>query len=268
MDRISKQENSTPYTEAEIMAVWRSEWQNEVHTSIKTQFSRLFVEGYRVYKKYLPPEDQPFTLLEIGAGSGRYGVAIARDYRLSKVTITDPLVESTHLIRGAVRELNLTNVVVQEEDSLNLSFPDNSFDVVFADVVIQHIIDTDTALSEMLRVLKPKGKLILSVVNTRNPFHFLYKKLLSFLGKEYHYGYERTYTRSEFKELFKRTGITEVTQDGFYCAYGMYRWGYTYKIFKLCGRILNRIIGYTERAFGRIISPRYGFIIVCIGTKP
>jgi ubiquinone/menaquinone biosynthesis C-methylase UbiE len=267
MNRIPKQENSTQYTEQDIMAVWRSEWQGEAHTSIKTQFSRLFTEGYRVYKKYLPREDASFTMLEIGAGSGRYGIAIARDYKHSRVTITDPLAESIHLIRSAVHELNLSNVVVQEEDSLNLSFPDNTFDVVFGDVVIQHIIRREDAMKELRRVLKPGGTLILSTVNSYNPPHRLLKWVLACLNREYSYGYERTYTPRELQDFFTQEGFSQVQLDGFYAAYGVYRWGYTYKPFKIIGRVLNRIISYIDPYIRRWVSRKLGFIILCAGVK-
>jgi ubiquinone/menaquinone biosynthesis C-methylase UbiE len=253
------------YTTNDITAVWRKAWMSESHTPIKLQFSRLFTEGYAVYRQYLP--HTPFTLLEVGAGSGRYGIAIARDYTESKVTITDPLTESTTLIRKAVTELSLENVVVHEEDCLHLSFPDSTFDVVFADVVIQHILDVDRAMEELKRVLKPQGRLILSVVNTRNPFHRLYKCGLRLVGREYSYGYERTYTMEELEALFKRHNIVDIRHDGFFMAYGMYRWGYTYPIFKFVARVINRCVTMVEKVSYRFFSRRWGFIIVACGRK-
>lgn len=249
----------------DIENVWRVAWRKERGVSISKQFSRLFTEGYKVYRKYLPREQ--FTLLELGAGSGRYGVAIARDNPGAHITITDPLSESVTLIQTAVDELHLSNVSVDAQDSLALTFPDNSFDVVFADVVIQHIIDRDKALQEMKRVLKPGGTLILSVVNTNNPFHSIYKKLLNIVGREYSYGYERTYTPKELSSLFTEHGLMSVQQDGFFVAYGMYRWGYTYTFFKVCARLINRCITVVERYTGRSFSRKLGFIILCIGTK-
>ncbi len=258
-------QNGTSMDQKDIDEVWRREWQRERGGSIMKQFSRLFTEGYRVYAKYLP--DEPFSLLEIGAGSGRYGIAIARDNPAAHVTISDPLQESTELISDAVKELGLKNVSVRIEDSLKLSFGDRMFDIVFADVVVQHIIDTDTAMKVMIRVLKPGGTLMLSTVNTHNPFHFIYKKILALRSREYEYGYERTYTPRELTRFFEKHGLTEVRVDGFFMAYGMYRWGYTYSIFKLFGRMLNRCITHIDRATGRHLSRKYGFIVVCVGIK-
>ncbi len=139
--------------------------------------------------------------------------------------------------------------------------------MVFADVVLQHIIDRDTAFEEMMRVLKPSGTLILYAVNTPNPFHSFYKKMLALAGREYEYGYERTYTPRELMTFFEEHGLTRVEEDGFFIAYGMYRWGYTYPIFKITARIINRSVRLVESLTGRVFSSRYGFIIVCVGKK-
>lgn len=42
-------------------------------------------------------------------------------------------------------------------DICNLPFEDNSFDVVFCNHVLEHIVDDKKAMSELYRVLRPKG---------------------------------------------------------------------------------------------------------------
>lgn len=48
-------------------------------------------------------------------------------------------------------------------DILALPFKDNSFDVVFCNHVLEHIIDDKKAMQELYRVLKPKGMAILQI---------------------------------------------------------------------------------------------------------
>jgi len=48
-------------------------------------------------------------------------------------------------------------------DLTALAFPDNSFDVVICNHVLEHIVDEKKALDEIYRVLKPKGWAILQV---------------------------------------------------------------------------------------------------------
>ena len=71
-------------------------------------------------------------------------------------------------LKGA-KEIILTDIVadvgVKEEDATALSFPDNSFDVVICRELIEHVIDADLAFSEIRRVLKPKGYLLITTPN-------------------------------------------------------------------------------------------------------
>ena len=53
--------------------------------------------------------------------------------------------------------------VDRTEDLTNLSFPDGSFDLVYASHVLEHINDDQSALREIRRVLSPGGVAILPV---------------------------------------------------------------------------------------------------------
>lgn len=53
--------------------------------------------------------------------------------------------------------------VDEREDLTHLSFNDNSFDVVYASHVLEHIRDDSAALSEIKRILRPGGFAILPV---------------------------------------------------------------------------------------------------------
>lgn len=70
---------------------------------------------------------------------------------------------------------------VRHEDALNLSFGDQSFDMVVANDVYEHVPDIRKALGEASRVLKENGELVFSV-----PFYPLKKKTQkrAFLRKE------------------------------------------------------------------------------------
>jgi SAM-dependent methyltransferase len=55
---------------------------------------------------------------------------------------------------------------VRHEDALRLSFPDDSFDLIVSNDVFEHVPDIDRCLHEVVRVLRPGGRLLFSV-----PFH-------------------------------------------------------------------------------------------------
>ncbi len=50
-----------------------------------------------------------------------------------------------------------------KEDITKISFPDNSFDIIFCSHVLEHIEDDIKAMKELYRVLKPEGFAILQV---------------------------------------------------------------------------------------------------------
>lgn len=248
-----------------VNAVWERVWNDQSAISSREIFKhRLFVEGYPIFKQYIPPDAK--HILEIGGGSGRYGLAFARDFPQSAVAITDVLPESLEIVKKLGQELKLDNITTQKEDALFLSFPDNYFDAVFADVVIQHIPEYQKALNEMARVLKPGGFLIVSTVNVWN-FHMLYKIILRIFGKDYPYGYEKSFIKKELREVLRKSGVSVFAEDGFYVAYGIYRLKYISRIFGLLGKVCNRMVKVIDSVSGRFLSRYFGFEIVIVGKK-
>ena len=53
------------------------------------------------------------------------------------------------------RERNLSNVELRVMNALNMDFPDNTFDVVWACESGEHMPDKKKYVEEMTRVLKP-----------------------------------------------------------------------------------------------------------------
>jgi len=52
---------------------------------------------------------------------------------------------------------------IQNEDAMNLSFDDNSFDVIVSNDVFEHLPNIDRALNEAYRILKNSGLLLMSI---------------------------------------------------------------------------------------------------------
>jgi len=245
-----------------VNIVWKAQWQKEDAAALKDIFGhRLFVEGYPIVKKYL--DETGSRVLEIGAGTGRFGLQVAKDYLDKQVIITDVLDESLDVARTLAAKLELQNVEYQKEDVSGLSFPSNSFDLVIADVVIQHIENDQRAVNEMIRVLKPGGRVIITVMNSWN-IHNLYKKLR---GKKYEYGYEKAYTKEELRNVLHNAGAGVIAQDGFYPAYGIYRLKKHGKVFGFLGRALNRLNRIIDPITGRIFSRHFGFEHVVVAKK-
>lgn len=248
-------------------AVWRSEWTREIDVSeIRNLIrQRLFVEGYPVFKRHIPEDAQ--KILDVGSGTGRYGVMFAKDFPHAQVTVTDILEEALDVGRALAAELGVPNVEFAKEDALRMSFPDESFDVVFCDVVLQHIPNNQDALREILRVLKPGGTLIVSSVNTWNLPHTAYKSLLRLVGRQYSYGYEETFSPRSLKRFLERNSMRVVAVDGFYFAYGIYRLKAHHPVFAILGKIANRAAKTLDAISGRAVSRYFGFETFCVAQK-
>lgn len=252
-------------SQAAINAVWTSEWKNSLGTADKNFFTqRLFLEGYPVFKKYIPPHVK--KILDVGSGTGRYGLQFAKDFPDTHVTISDIVPESLELAKRIAGSSNLTNVSFERQDVNALSYQDESFDVVFCDAVIQHLPNVRNAMKEMRRVLKSDGVLIVSAVNAWN-FHTLFKLLLKFFGQPYRYGYEKSYSRNELKNLFFSYHLETVALDGFYSAYGIYRLKSHLSVFAWIGKALNRVTGFFDMLSNRLVSRLFGFEVFIVGKK-
>jgi len=99
-------------------------------------------------------------------------------------------------------------------DVLDIQFPDNSFDAIICNHVLEHIIDDGKALSELYRILKPEGWAILQV-----PISLTLEKTLedfaitSFSGREEAFGqgdHVRIYGRDYERRLSRAGFIVDV----------------------------------------------------------
>jgi ubiquinone/menaquinone biosynthesis C-methylase UbiE len=140
--------------------------------------------------------------LDIGCGTGEFTAAMAAaGARAVGVEVASAAVE-----RARARHPGLDFRLVPIDGSLPLK--DNSFDLVWASEVIEHVTDTARWLSEVRRVLAPGGRLLVTT-----PSHGRLRVALSGverfsepLGDHLH-----LYTRRSLAGLLDEFGFTDVT---------------------------------------------------------
>lgn len=95
-------------------------------------------------------------VLDAGCGSGRYSIALSR---LGAGEVVGVDYGDAGLAFGArlVERLEVENVVFQKGSLLDLPFPDESFDFVYANGTIHHTGDIPKGTREIFRVLKKGG---------------------------------------------------------------------------------------------------------------
>ncbi|MFG1604030.1 class I SAM-dependent methyltransferase [Actinoplanes sp. NPDC049265] len=105
----------------------------------------------------LPRLTSGVSLLDIGAGPGTITADLARRVAPGQVTALEISDAALAITRAEIEKQGLGNVVLTTGDVHALDFPDDSFDVVHAHQVLQHVADPVAALREMRRVVRPGG---------------------------------------------------------------------------------------------------------------
>jgi SAM-dependent methyltransferase len=105
-------------------------------------------------------------VLEVGCGQGTVLNHLAA--KGARAVGVDMSMASIQLTRAGARELG-RHVEVVQADAESLPFPDESFDAVVSFGVLHHTPDTAKAVSELRRVLKPRGLAIVMMYRTGNP---------------------------------------------------------------------------------------------------
>lgn len=148
------------------------------------------------------------TILDIGCGIGTY----VRRFRAFSGDVHGVDVEED---RVAEASLELPNIQVAAGESL--PYPDDTFDLVFSNEVIEHVADDRRTIAEAVRVTKPGGTIVIFAPNRLYPF----ETHGAYLGKRYVFGniplvnwlpdplrnrfapHVRAYTRKGIRSLFR-----------------------------------------------------------------
>ncbi|MCO6492116.1 MAG: methyltransferase domain-containing protein [Phaeodactylibacter sp.] len=140
--------------------------------------------------------------LNLGAGEGDYDSMIAGYCgQLVSCDINEQDV-------GYARALNakVPNLEYRVEDALNLSFEDNTFDLVISVEVIEHVGRPERMVEEIQRVLKPDGLALITFPSLDFPFTYdPINRLLSYFTDKkisqgaYAFGHDYLVSQKDFR---------------------------------------------------------------------
>jgi SAM-dependent methyltransferase len=223
---------------------------------------RLFLEhlpalaGLRIFKTDLWDEARNTRILAWASERG------ARAYGID---ISAPTV---HQARAAFARTALHCAV---SDVRDLPFRDGSFDAIYSMGTIEHFDETERAVAEMARVLKPGGTAIIGVPNRHDPFlRPLFAATLQTLGL-YAYGYEKSYSRRALRAMLEGAGLTVIDETAILFIPGWLRM-LDLACHAWC-RPLSALTGACVRPFVWLDQHvpavrRHGYLLATVVTKP
>ncbi len=131
-------EGTAMFSEAEAYERFMGRWSRRLATPL-LKFAGL-KDGDRV--------------LDVGSGTGAVALAVLQDAPASRVVGIDP---SPAYVAHARTRVGSGHATFEEGDAQRLRFPDGSFDVTLALLVVNFIPDREAAVREMARVTRPGG---------------------------------------------------------------------------------------------------------------
>ena len=214
------------------------------------------LRGRSLFKTDLWDEAKNTEILDWAAGQGArpHGVDIAFD-----------------VVRDARRVLARHRPGFAVSDVRVLPFRTGAFDLVYSMGTIEHFADSDVAVREIFRVLKPGGVAIIGVPNKLDPFlRPLMVHCLNKLGA-YSYGMEKSFSARGLRRLVESAGFRVTATSGILFIPGWLR-----MLDLLCHTRWPRlaaITGWLVEPFRRLYRHvpavrRHGYLIACVASKP
>lgn len=170
-------------------------WPRDYDKSIKGRlagFRAMYKQAYKILEKnYFNSEKiEGKKLLDIGCGTGVFLQSLASKYQNSYFYGID-IAET--MIKNAKEQNSFKNLEFKVGNVSNLEFQDNEFDYVTS-LISLHYWEHDKAVSEIRRVLKPQGKILIA------------DHKIAISGK----GYEKIFSKKELKKFFEKNGFINV----------------------------------------------------------
>ncbi|HET6627252.1 MAG TPA: methyltransferase domain-containing protein [Nocardioidaceae bacterium] len=220
-------------------------------------------------------------VLDMGCGAGRHAFELYR--RGTDVIALDQDADELSAVSDMFAAMRAAHAVpdgaeadVKQGDALQLPFADGEFDRVVAAEVLEHIAEDETAIAELVRVLRPGGTLAVTVPR------WLPEKICWALSDAYHEvegGHVRIYTGEELVGKVARAGMRFTGKEHAHALHAPYWWlkcavgvdNAQHVLAKTYHRMLVWDImkgPWLTRTAERLLNPVIGKSMVLYFTKP
>lgn len=139
-------------------------------------------------------------VLDIGCGEGYQLSWLCNQFNLEGYGID--------ISSFAVSEsLHYTNIKTVLADASSIPFPDQHFDFVYSLGVFEHFEDIKLYLREAFRVLKPRGRFLITVPNKLSLWTLFARPLMIMTG-QFEINHEISFTTSEIRSLLEEMNFS------------------------------------------------------------
>lgn len=147
--------------------------------------------------------DETDSVLECACGTGAITEEIAKKAQM--VLATD--FAEGMLKRASKKCRKYSNVSFRQEDITDIKSADNSFDKVVAGNVIHLLPEPEKALNELLRVVKPGGKVIIpTYINMLKKSSGIAVSVIKKMGADF----KRQFDIDSYKKFFEEKGFKDI----------------------------------------------------------
>lgn len=164
--------------------------------TLRSGYFRDQVRQVAITRAYLHPK---MIVADVGAGTGFMAVGLA------------PLVEKVHLLDGSAAMLDVARQKLAQFDNLefhvanglSLPLPEASLDAIFANMYLHHCPDPLSAIREMVRLLRPGGRLVITDMDEHTHDWFKSEMADLWLG----------FARGQMRTWYEEAGLVNVIVD-------------------------------------------------------
>jgi len=152
--------------------------------------------------------------LEFGSGKGGLSLILKRNHPDIELHLLDLEKDAIEFSKGLFQHYDL-DAKFYVDDFMKLPFPNEHFDLIHGNTVLEHVHETKKAVNELLRVLKKGGHILITVPNSNRKFsgHDLYHTINRF---DY---FSRTFYPKEIESFFTQNSCEIVDRFGNGCMY-------------------------------------------------
>lgn len=146
-------------------------------------------KGWRKKVVKIVSSVSPKKVLDVATGTGDLAIAIAKSSDGISITAVDLSPNMLECAKDKISKMKLSSdISLKVGDALNLSFEEGAFDVVTISFGVRNFEDLQKGLSELLRVLKSGGVLLVLEFSKpkgvlSKPYIFYLKNILPLIGR-------------------------------------------------------------------------------------